>query len=280
MIVPDYVREFIAKIAIDAGYSQSANIEFARNANIGGGNLSNIIGVAVRESSSSSTPALRLVCKIRPIGAANIDEQRSIDVFKRETFVYEQLFPAFERFQRSHGLDEANGFFAYPKCHGCLCDETNDRFVIVMDDLRAMNYRLHAKREPIDLAHAQSVIGQLARFHAVSLAFQDQQPDVFGRISDLVDLYGTQMATVEFHHLIERSMKRALAVWTDSHPQHVACFRTIFDAVLESEELDLTTDDTFAAIVHGDCWNNNVLFRCHDGAHHVSLDLFSHIHTI
>lgn len=258
--IPEYVRAFVQCVATRLGYSEAATVHFESGSKIGDGFLGTLVAVTISECGQQP---VNLMCKMLPTDHELTVEMNVVQMFKQEVFVYEKVLPIFEQFQRSKGLTTSTGFFAYPKCYGCICNEDTDQFLIVMNDLRMQNYRMWPKQLPVDLQHAKDVICQLAKFHAVSLALNDQQPAVFEPIKSAPDLLQTLLVKPAFVNFLADSQEKMISVLEHSMPEHWQRFRELLDecAPILSEVFDGKSSEPFAVFTHGDCWGNNTMFK-------------------
>lgn len=268
LIVPLYVRNLLEKIAIDEGFANIENscIDLKAGSNQDDGFFGSLVAVTIgnnNNSDKSEKQVLHLLCKMIPGNQAARDEMNMVEMFKREAFFYQKVFPAFDEFQKAKGLDASNGFFAYPKCYACVVDEKTDQFVIIMEDLRHRQYEMWPKKEPVNLKHVRCVLREMAKFHAVSLALKAENPELFAELKVVYDLFRGLMKRQTFLDCFNNSQQRALKVIDRHLPQHANKFRSIWQNAAELFELwlDGSNFEPYAVLVHGDCWNNNMLFQ-------------------
>lgn len=260
--IPDYVCDFLRSIATKLGFIEgdSTTLNFKSASNVGDGYLGSIDGVSISSTGHSS---VHLVCKMMPADKEIINALKVVELFKREVLVYEQMLPVFEKFQRSKGLTESTGFFAYPKCYGCICDEKTQQFLIVMDDLRAKNYRMWPKMEPITFDHVQIVIRKLAKLHAVSFALKDQQPSILQPITCARDMFHEILMSPAYLSYLEGTQAKMISVIENNLPEHAVKFRKVCDGLtpILNEILNAKSSEPFTVLAHGDCWGNNTMIR-------------------
>lgn len=86
--------------------------------------------------------------------------------------------PYFRRFEQSKGIsNKENTFFEYPKCYRSVHDELQES--LVLEDLSLREFKMIDKKEETTADHVILVMRALAKYHAISFAVQDQQPDKF-----------------------------------------------------------------------------------------------------
>lgn len=255
--MPQYVRDYFATLAGEWKFSNDAVISYDIGSSAGDGNLGSLISVTIREADRHP---MHLLCKLMVEDAETREAMRLGQLFKREVFFYEKVMPAFEQFQRSKGV---KGFRGYPKCYGCVFDEDKEQYLIVMEDLRQRQFGMWPKRDPVELEHVKAVIVELAKFHAISFAMKDQQPEIFDQLKHIDDLLIELLKQNTFLGYLKGSHEQILHVLTEYLPQHADKFRQIWANTLPlvNQMLDGKTWEPFAVFLHGDLWNNNTMFQ-------------------
>lgn len=269
--LPLYIADIIRKIAIQKGFRHfdESCVDLHAGSNQDDGLYGSLIAVKISEKRGwkdiglARREPLHLLCKMMPGSLETRDEMNMVEMFKREAFFYQKVVPAFEHFQEVRGLTAENGFFGFPKCYACVCDEERDEFIIVMEDLRPKNYRMWPKKQPVDIDHVREVLREMAKFHAVSFAMRDQQPEKFIELTMVGDMLRSLMQKKTFIEYFDSSHGRALCVLERDLPQHSIKFHSIWKnaAQLLDQVFDGKDFEPYSVLVHGDCWNNNTLFR-------------------
>jgi len=174
------------------------------------------------------------------------------------------VLPAFAKFQKEKGLTVEEGFHEYPKCYGTLDDKANDRFVIVLEDLKAIGYALFDKFKAADFNHVKLFAESLGKFHAISFALKDQRPDEFAKFKNLKDVFIQQM---------EDQPDVMGSMFTFFFDKSIAAFKPEEEVEIKAltkmkenfvAELKRTgsgdSSEPFSIVNHGDCWNNNMMY--------------------
>nr|CAD7413547.1 unnamed protein product [Timema poppensis] len=86
-----------------------------------------------------------------------------------------KVMPKFMEFQRRNNVK--NPFNEVPRCYKSLADGEND--FLVLEDLSPEGYQLFSRTKGLDFPHCAKVIHMLGRFHALSYALKDQEPDLY-----------------------------------------------------------------------------------------------------
>lgn len=102
--LPEYVYNLLRTIANDAGFENFEYkwIVFHQGSNVGDGFLGQLVFVTLR-SGVGDVSDLKLLCKLMPVSAETREEMNVIELFKRECFFYQTVFPEFEKFQTLKG---------------------------------------------------------------------------------------------------------------------------------------------------------------------------------
>lgn len=99
----------------------------------------------------------------------------------------EQTLPTFREFQESKGIIvEESGFYEYPKCYKTIDTELSE--CLMFEDLKARDFKMIDRHtEAITGDHVRLVMQALGKFHAISYALKDQQPEKFKEITSNLD---------------------------------------------------------------------------------------------
>lgn len=264
--IPEYVRDLLKRIATSEGFDNYTTIVEA-GSNHGDG----FIGVLARVTLSGNRnidgnyqeDELKLLCKFGSEIAERRKQFHTDALFKREIYVYEKLFPAFRKFQKSKGLSDADAFVSYPKYYAGVADEENGHFVIIMEDLRFQNFAMWPKSQPAPLDHVRLVMEQLGKYHGVSLAMKVQQPRIFKEFAKLDDLFHVicRNGLPLFHAAYDMAMN---AVTDEEHKKILEDLKEHTVEIM-IDCVDVERSEPFCVVSHGDCWNNNLLYRYENG---------------
>lgn len=97
-------------------------------------------------------------------------------VFEKERLMYETVLP---------GIESISGLTFAPKCF--FIQDQPDK-LIVLNDMKQLGYRMCDRKLGLDLAHCQIVVERLAKFHASSLKFAEEN-------KSLMESFSTGMST-------------------------------------------------------------------------------------
>lgn len=265
--LPAYLRECLNGIAESEQFPVGTyRIECGQGSTHADGFIASIVGATIR----SELPAtdvnyraeLSLVCKILPDNANRRQFFSSAKLFAREAYFYNTVVPALKRFQAKHGLDDANGFFAVPHCYAAAANESANEFYIIMDDIKKKEFALNDRSSPLGLHRVRLLFEQLGRFHGLSFAMHDQDAAQFDELADgLEDVWMHMTDEIVMRKMITLSIESTLPMLKSKvHCQIMKQFASNW-LELCGNCLRKGAAGRWAVIGHGDCWNNNLMFR-------------------
>lgn len=268
--LPDFVLRLLDKIATDEGFVEH-RIETTAGSKRGDGFMglmvcATIVGTRKTDKKTTKEDELHLLCKLQPTNPERRKEFMSDVVFEREVLAYTEIIPLLVAFQREKGLTEGECFTAFPKCYAAVADAAKGEFALIMEDLRARGFVLWPKTKSFDIDHARTVIENLAKYHAISVALRDQRPDEYASISKHKELMLDFFKNDKMVQMFSLSYDRAIAVLRD--PKHIEIAKHVRDDMRGFIEQCVGVDvkDQFSVMSHGDCWINNMLFQYKDDA--------------
>lgn len=159
---------------------------------------------------------------------------------------------------------EENGFNEYPKCYRTVDEDPDES--IFLEDMSCRAFTMIDKsKEEVTADHVRLVMQSLGKFHAISFAIKDQQPDKFKQLtSNLKELFIRRddgFFRAYFNKQVE-NISNAVSGDKDAHL--LAKIKKFFekDALdIAADCLDDNLDDSGFVITHGDTWQNNTMFR-------------------
>lgn len=266
--LPEYVIDLVNAIAKDQGFTKF-NITPYQGTNVNDGFMSFIQGLAIQGEKivdgNTVTDELKVLAKMPPSNKARRAQFGSIDLFLREAHVYMNLLPAIEKFQRDHGIQSNNdGFFGFPKCYGILNDVESDELVIIMEDIRPKGYKMWNKFKPVNYEHTSMVVKELAKYHAITFAMKEMEPEIFEEYKNLTDIFnvglkmGPEKTLPTFIMGLEKA-KNSLKPHEDFYLEKIDYLQKNFREIL-LQMTDGPFAEPFCVLNHGDAWINNMLF--------------------
>lgn len=257
--LPSFVHDSISKIALEEKFTcDKFSVIIEPGANKGDGFSSDLFRVIIQQEGQK----LVLLCKLPPLNAVRRQQFNSMKVFERENLLYSSLLPKLIEFQKEKGVQVQEGFFNVPKCYLATCDVEREESIIALEDLRERGMKMWNKLTPVNYEHARMLMIHLGRFHGVSFAIKDQQPELFEHFK-LPDLMTTAMTENEaIRALVNATMDRAIGVLDADEDvarwKMVALKENYFEIMRKC--CDGGGAEPYSVLIHGDCWINNMMF--------------------
>ncbi|XP_058443604.1 uncharacterized protein LOC131425602 isoform X2 [Malaya genurostris] len=233
----------------------------------------NYLGVVFRAEAECRRTGkkVNIIAKLPPLTEARRKQFFARASFEREISFYTEIYPMMEEFQREKGLDTTDGCKAFnqiPRClRTCLvdCEEA-----ILMNDLKEAGFDMFDRHKELTVSHFRLVVSALGRLHALSFALKDQRPERMKRFMEMIDIFLTrdQDDTMDqwFTMLIDRTLG---TLDCKKEPELYAKTKKALDVKFLDTIKDMTDGkaaEPYAVICHGDCWNNNMLFKHEKGS--------------
>ncbi|ENN80102.1 hypothetical protein HUJ04_013056 [Dendroctonus ponderosae] len=180
------------------------------------------------------------------------------EVFLREMFIYSKVLPTFQDFQLEHAVNTP--FENFAKCY-TVCREI-EREALILQNLKPLNYEVYDRKKPQNLDHALVVFKGYGKFHALSLALKKQKPALYEDLTrGMSDLMAQFLVQAHMEAGFSQDMLEALdMVRKDDEKSYRKLELLQLDAVEKYIYKIEKPDDGLSVILHGDCWNNNMMF--------------------
>lgn len=263
MMLSDYIVKLLNEVAVQEGF-----IDYKLDLDAGSKHGDNFIGVMIavkligtKEINGETMSVTKhLICKLPPSDPMRRRLYQPILAFEREVEVYSTLLPMFVQFQKEKGLTPEESFISFPHARVAVSDMENDNHILIMDDLRQQNFRMFPKERRTNIEHATLVMKEMAKFHAISFALKDQRPKQFEQLKQ-GDVYIEMVKRGKLKVIIDESLDRAYRmINNDKHKQVLDDLRKNYFEIFQDCGSDELLDGS-GVITHGDCWNNNFLFK-------------------
>jgi len=230
--------------------SESVTYEVSPGAAVG----ENWISSVYRITTPSHRPSSYFV-KCLPTCEARRTAMESDIFFRNEVQFYRCVLPEFVKFQEEK---RATSPFRSVATIYHISEQT-----IVMEDMKVRGYKMLDKRESLDMPHIRLVLKEMGRFHGLSFAFKDQNPQTFADMkSSINETVFRSSATGHFNSILTSGWKAALGIarktFTTEHLQIIEAF---LGNVWNKMGTLATPQEPYAVILHGDAYTNNILFH-------------------
>lgn len=205
-----------------------------------------------------------LILKIASQNPVRRDLFRLKVFFMRETIMYMDVLKYFNEFQLSKGvIPEENGFNEYAKCYRSIDTEMSES--LLLEDLRTKQMEMLNHREcELTFEHVALVMKALGKFHAISFALKDQQPNKFAQLVErLPEVY--YQDNDHFRNFFTITTDRVFeSLERSNRPDLDKKLKAAISTDFLQTGLELVSGkiaEPYAVICHGDAWMNNCMFR-------------------
>lgn len=175
--------------------------------------------------------------------------------YKNEIFLYTEVLKQFVNFQKEKNVKCV--FDNYAKCYETLIYD--DVEVVVLENMKDAGYFLWDKAVGMNRGHVVEVLKNYGKLHAISYALKDQKPELFHNLaSKLPDIF------IEMEQIFQDLQKKIFEEIIDL--AKTKGYNDIAEKLVSMEEKISVIykgdkENPYAIIAHGDCWNNNVMFK-------------------
>lgn len=224
----------------------------------------NYVGVLHRVTANSRENKIKVILKIPPQNEARRRISFAVPFFAREILFYETVNPMFEDFQRNKVTTKDEIFNNVPRCYKTLTEEFKEG--IIMEDLNEAGFEVFNRFENLTVDHINAVMRTLGKLHALSLSIKDQTPQLMKPFASLKDvlyqrLTDKALSTSTREKLVNRALNVALKSNNEFLIEKVKnLLSNDFCELLKSSSCGALAEP-YAVICHGDCYNNNIMFK-------------------
>ncbi|GJQ82626.1 hypothetical protein Trydic_g19647 [Trypoxylus dichotomus] len=247
--VIDFIKDLIAKY----NWEPVSDIKYCPGSEPGDGYACKHVAVEIIRPSGS----IKLFVKY----AIDYKESKNLVLNKfyaNETYFYHTVYPAYTKFISDRNVQ--NGFKEAPKCYG-----TTTKNAIALENLRHKGFTLHDRKKVMDQKHIDLVLRALAKFHATSFAFKDQDREMYQILVDKCagDFYSQQPKDSPSVRLLFEIIQEGLDKLDPVKDKDILdrCdAQTLMDPINNLS----ANHDEYSIISQGDCHCNNVMFQYKD----------------
>lgn len=190
---------------------------------------------------------------------------------------FPQVLRDFRAFEESRGLIfEEDGFHEYPTCYNTV--DVAPVESLVLEDLCVDDFvMVDVRNDDLTADHVNLVMRALGKYHAISFALKDQQPDQFRQLAGSLDELFIRANDENMAKVMTMFSKQVLAVADSLDDKRIGDkVKAAYDGnyiQLMADMVDGTKAEPYTIICHGDCWNNNTMFQLDEAGKPVALRL-------
>lgn len=170
-----------------------------------------------------------------------------------------------------------NGFIEYPKCYRTIDVEPYE--CLLLEDLSVREFKaIDRKEDDITLDHVHLYLRALAKYHAISLALNDQQPEKFQEFaSNCTEVFIRRDNSMYAEYFKFQSQLVMNEVIGDKYPELLIKLKKLFvkdamDVVVDLIEAE--SKESAVVISYGDANPNNIMFICDSNGKPIEISLF------
>ncbi|XP_011633231.1 uncharacterized protein LOC105424616 [Pogonomyrmex barbatus] len=221
------------------------------------------VHAVIKRNDEAEEEDLHLIAKMPPPTEFQREIFESPYTFKKEIFMYENIVPHYQEFEREMGLKENEIFDILPKYYQSRLSlspdvDFDDNAVILMENLKIRGYYTSDRTKGCDLEHSRVAIRAMARFHALGMATKYKKPEYFEVLKER-----SKCVTIKFDEF-----KKAIddMITNIEKDPDLAAYgdrcRTAINDSLHGGMWDIVPDEPWSTIIHADFWVNNIMFHC------------------
>ncbi|XP_058821969.1 uncharacterized protein LOC131683732 [Topomyia yanbarensis] len=223
-----------------------------------------VVDDTTRKADGDKPLEVKLVVKTIPKNVGRRLTFRSADFFRNEINFYNIVMSEFNKFQQEKR--PANPFIESSKCLAAYTDGVND--FVAMEDLNQFGYGSASRLKGVNLPECILCMQTLGRFHALSLAMKDQQPDKFHfLVKNVEDTYYARVHKTWYENFqkVQISIAKDAVGQVYGGTELEQKVHKFFNCDFYDKMVYWThTRNQNSVINHGDCWMPNFLFRYDD----------------
>lgn len=171
-----------------------------------------------------------------------------------------------------------NGFNECPRCYFSISEELSES--LFLEDLRRRKFEMiNQREEPITFDHMSLMLKALGKFHAISFAIKDQQPEKFNKLSSLAfEHYWTMFSESDFGNYYKDLLKRFITVLEEEKRfDLIEKFNKVIGDDFAETILGLVSSEAaepYSVICHGDLTVNNTMYSKDEQGKPTGIQLF------
>ncbi|CAH4032492.1 unnamed protein product [Pieris brassicae] len=233
----------------------------------GGANYSCVLFLATIAENDKDD--IKLFNKVACVGE-KVRAMAPFDIYESEICFYSELINIYRKIEEKHGVPEEEKFIT-PKFYG-FSDEYLQE-TLVMEDLTASGYEMFDRFKTFDFNYAKEAVRQLAKLHALSIAFSIENPDKFDEKTAKLKMKNNMDS---LSGLIEKMFKNVMSSLREEFKDRVQLF--LKEMTVEKMNY-LTKPHKRMVLGHGDFRASNLMHKMNeDGTYKVIIIDYQTLH--
>lgn len=225
----------------------------------GDGYIGNIIFVNIKgQTENNNEKTLHLVIKLAAPHKTLRERVPLEECFVTEIHHYETVVSAFDDLQKEHNVKNLLDYM--PSIY--LSQKKKYSELLVLDNLKIQGFDVWDRKIPMSFEHVSLVLTAYGQFHAISVALKQKKPAVFEKLIDkninMISLFVKKMNILNFFRENFENVRDETINKDCSTFQKLQFTKKDFEYAFIDGFFD---DKEDCVILHGDCWNNNFLFK-------------------
>jgi hypothetical protein len=186
----------------------------------------------------------------------------------KEINCYKLVNEEHRKLQEENHIPKDKFLDVFPKFYGArttlsgeIGDKADQNAVILLENLKTANYRLGDRGVGFDLKHAQLVVSQLARFHALSVALKILKPEVFkNTVLKACKPQNVGFSEEELMATVPKLMEIVKIIPECDIYLDKLQKASVLGIKMQLDESLLPPREPYATLIHADFWVNNMMF--------------------
>ncbi|CAG9853994.1 unnamed protein product [Phyllotreta striolata] len=189
-----------------------------------------------------------------------------VEIYFREIVLYTKVLPMIEQLQKEYGIK--NCFTHYAPVFYTSKEDRKE--AILLQNMKVRGYMVHDRTVPHNLEEALLAFRTYAKWHGASMAFKIKKPELFHEVTNnMNDNFGDILfksrlieSFPKFHQLGLNVLKKVgQQDMAKKIEEEASDFKKMCGSLTLSHDKEAERE---AVILHGDCWNNNMMFKYKD----------------
>ncbi|CAH1101893.1 unnamed protein product [Psylliodes chrysocephalus] len=246
--------DLIDKIAKENGF-----MEYQVTTNKGSEKGDNFLGILTLITLDNGENKLELILK----SAQQKDTFRKVApirrAYLREIYLYENVFVVFKKYQDDHNI--ADTFDCYAKIYESSTVEENE--CLILENLKVKGYQLWNRKIYMNTEHISAVLKEYGKFHAISMAMRHKNVELYEKLTEDIKV-GIWLEKDETWDARVKYIKSVMVVGHEAVKDSTDLkefLKKVEDSLPDLIHKELRTPEYQQALVHGDCWCNNIMFK-------------------